>query len=161
MTAPAQLLLAVLDTNVYVSGVILSRGAPFELLEAWRRQEYILATSEAILTEIERVLRYPHLHDRYHLAEDDVTGLVASLRADALVVAGAYEVSGVSPDPDDDKFLACALEAQADCIVTGDPHSLNLKHYQRIAILTPVNFLSRLTSTATGGEADTAEDTER
>ncbi len=55
-----------------------------------------------------------------------------------------YEVSGVSPDPDDDKFLACALEGQADYIVTGDPHLLNLKQYHGINILKPYEFLKRI-----------------
>jgi putative PIN family toxin of toxin-antitoxin system len=138
------LLRAVLDTNVYISGTILSRGTPFEVLEAWRRYEYILVTSEAIIAEIERVLRYPRIRDRYAIAEEDIARLTASLRADALVISGAYEVSGISSDPDDDKFLACALEAQANCIVTGDSDLLVLECYQGIDILKPHKFLQRL-----------------
>jgi len=118
---------AVLDTNVYVSGTLLSRGAPFELLEAWRQQRYILVTSEAILAEIERVLRYPRIRKRYSITAQDAARLIESLRADALVVPGDVEVSRACDDPDDDdKFLARALEAQAGCIVTGDPHLLSL-----------------------------------
>lgn len=135
---------AVLDTNVYVSGTILSHGAPFEVLEAWRRQAFILIASEPILAEIERVLRYPCIRDRYTITEQDVARLLASLRTDALVVPGDLEVSAVSPDPDDDKILACALEAQADCIVTGDPHLLTLGRYRGVEILTPHEFLERL-----------------
>ena len=78
------LLRAVLDTNVYVSGTILSHGIPFEILEAWRRQAYVLITSEAIIAEIERVLHYPRIRDRYTVSEQDVVRLVESLRADAL-----------------------------------------------------------------------------
>jgi len=135
----------VLDTNVYVSGTILSRGASFEILEAWRRQAYTLFTSEAIIAEIERVLHYPHIRDRYAVREQDVARLAASLRADAVVVAGVCKVGGVSSDPDDDKFLACALEAQAGCIVTGDADLLSLGRYQGIDVLRPREFLERLT----------------
>jgi putative PIN family toxin of toxin-antitoxin system len=138
------LLRAVLDTNVYVSGTILAHGTPFEILEAWRRQAYVLIISEAIIAEIERVLHYPRIRDRYTVSEEDVVRLVESLRADALVVPGDCEVSGVSSDPDDDKFLACALEAQADCIITGDPDLLDLGRYQGIDILKPREFLERL-----------------
>lgn len=138
------LLRAVLDTNVYVSGTILSRGTPFALLETWRRQAYILVTSEAIIVEIERVLRYPRIRDRYAASEQDIERLVESLRTDALVVPGDYKVSGVSSDPDDDKSPACALEARADCIVTGDPDLLDLGRYQGIDILKPHEFLERL-----------------
>lgn len=137
-------LCAVIDTNIFVSGTILSRGTPFEVLEAWRRQDYVLVTSEAIIAEIERVLRYPRIRDRYAITDQDVVKLLASLRTDAWVVPGDYEVAGVSIDPDDDKFLACALEAQADYIVSGDPHLRNLKQYQGIDILSPYAFLERL-----------------
>ena len=141
---PASLMRAVLDTNVYVSGTILSRGVPYELLQAWREQRFVLVTSEAILAEIERVLRYPRIRKRYTVTAQDVTRLIASLRADALVVPGDYEVRGASADPDDDMFLACALEAQAECVVTGDSHLLELGQYHGIEILTPREFLDRL-----------------
>jgi putative PIN family toxin of toxin-antitoxin system len=134
----------VLDTNIYVSGTILSHGAPFEVLEAWRRQAYILLTSEAIIAEVERVLRYPHIRDRYGISDEDVRRLIASLRTDALVVPGVYEVRGVVADPDDDKFVACALEGQADCIVTGDTDLLDLVRYRGIDVLRPSEFLKRL-----------------
>jgi len=138
------ILKVVLDTNVYVSGTILSRGTPFEVLEAWRRQAYILVTSKAIIAEIERVLRYPRIRDHYAIAEQDIARLVESLRADALIVPGDYQVAGVCADPDGDKFLACAVEAQADCIVTGDPDLLALSQYRGIAILKPHEFIERL-----------------
>ena len=143
---PAALVRAVLDTNVYVSGTILSRGVPWEVLEAWRQNEFILVTSKAILAEIERVLRYPRIRRRYSVTAQDLARLMDSLRADALVVPGEVEISRTSDDPDDDKFLACALEAQAECIVTGDPHLLSLGSYHGIAILTPREFLERLSS---------------
>jgi putative PIN family toxin of toxin-antitoxin system len=136
----------VLDTNVYVSGTILSYRTPFEILQAWRRHEYVLVTSEAIIAELERVLRYPRIRDRYTIGEEDIVRLVTSLRADALVVPGDYQLSGVSPDPEDDKFLACALEAQANCIVTGDPDLLVLKCYTGVDILQPREFLQRVRS---------------
>jgi putative PIN family toxin of toxin-antitoxin system len=144
----ASLVRAVLDTNVYVSGTILARGTPFEVLEAWRHQRFILVTSEAIIMEIERVLRYPRIRKRYAVTAEDIARLVASLRADALVVPGDYEVSGISDDPDDDQFLACALEGQADCIITGDPHLLDLGQYHGIKIITPRDFLGQLYSAA-------------
>jgi len=52
---------------------------------------------------------------------------------------------GVLPDPDDDKFLACALEAQVDCIVTCDADVLSVGRYRGIDVLRPREFLERLT----------------
>jgi putative PIN family toxin of toxin-antitoxin system len=91
-------------------------------------------------------LRYPRIRKRYSVTAQDAARLIESLRADALVVPGHVEVSRASDDPDDDKFLACALERQAECIVTGDPHLLNLGPYHGIAIITPREFLGRLVS---------------
>jgi len=142
MSETAPLLRAVLDTNVFISGTILSRGVPYSILEVWRRSDYILVTSEAIIAEVERVLHYPHIRDHYGITDGDVEKLITSLRTDALVIAGNYEVRGVSADPDDDKFLACALEAGADCIVTGDPDLLDLGQYQRVNILSPRAFIN-------------------
>jgi putative PIN family toxin of toxin-antitoxin system len=98
---------AVVDTNVLVSGVIALHGAPRRILEAWHAGQFTLVTSEAIIAEVARVLRYPRIRDRYNLAEDDVKTVVDSLKADTEVVAGLYEVRR-SADPADDMFLACA-----------------------------------------------------
>ena len=48
----------------------------------------------------------------------------------------------VTRDPDDDRVLACALAAQADLIVSGDAHLLDLKSYQRIPIVTATAALA-------------------
>ena len=47
-------------------------------------------------------------------------------------------------DPDDDHVLACAIAAQADFIVSGDRHLLDLKEYQGILIVTSVEAVNRL-----------------
>jgi len=132
------------DTNIFVSGTILSYGVPFEILRSWQRQEFILVTSEAIISEIQRVLRYPRIRNKYSVTEEDIWRLMTSLHKDAIVTSGSYEVRGVPSDPDDDKFLACALEAQADYIVTGDPDLLSLKYYHGVNIINPKDFLENL-----------------
>ena len=138
------LLMVVPDTNIFVSGTILSYGVPFEILRSWQRQEFILVTSEAIISEIQRVLRYPRIRNKYSVTEEDIWRLMTSLHRDAIVTLGSYEVRGVPSDPDDDKFLACALEAQADYIVTGDPDLLSLKYYHGVNIINPKDFLENL-----------------
>lgn len=47
----------------------------------------------------------------------------------------------IANDPDDDKFLACAVAAKASAIISGDPHLLALGSYRGIRIMTPVQFL--------------------
>jgi len=53
-------------------------------------------------------------------------------------------VEVVKEDPDDNRILECALAAGADIIVSGDGHLLGLPAYERIAILTPREFLRTL-----------------
>ena len=49
----------------------------------------------------------------------------------------------VCDDPDDDKFLACALAGEAEAIVSGDKHLLALSGYQRIPVTRPAEFLDK------------------
>ena len=69
--------------------------------------------------------------------------LAYSLRSDAVVVGERYQVQR-SPGPEDDMFLACALEGRAEFIVSGDPHLLNLKEYYSTRIVTPRQFADLL-----------------
>jgi len=50
----------------------------------------------------------------------------------------------IAADPDDDQVLACAVAAKARWLVSGDAHLLALKHYKRIAFLTPTVAARRL-----------------
>lgn len=134
---------AVVDTNVIVSGVIAPHGAARRILEAWHAGRFTLVTSEAIIAEVARVLRYPRIRDRYDLTEDDVTAVVDSLRTDAEVVAGLYEVRR-STDPADDMFLACALEGYAEYVVSGDRHLLDIGSYHGVLIAMPRQFAAVL-----------------
>jgi hypothetical protein len=134
---------AVIDTNVLVSGVIAPHGAPRRVLEAWHAGGFALITSEAIIAEARRVLRYPRICGRYRLTEGDIVAVVDSLRNDAEVVAGLYEVRK-SVDPTDDVFLACALEGRAEYVVSGDAHLLEIGTYQGVLIVTPRQFMAIL-----------------
>lgn len=141
---------AVIGTNVLVSGVIAPHGAPRRILEAWHAGQFTLITSEAIIAEVTRVLHYPRIYDRYNLTEDDVAAVVDSLRTEAEVVAGLYEVRR-STDPADDMFLACALEGRAEYVVSGDTHLLEIGFYHTVLVVTPRQFAAVLAAEKQGG----------
>ena len=65
------------------------------------------------------------------------------LRAFAEFVSGIPEQGQISSDRDDDFVLVCAIDGEADYIVSGDPHLLDLKTYKRIPILSPREFAER------------------
>lgn len=60
------------------------------------------------------------------------------------LVAGDYEVAGASKDPDDDKYIAAAIEGRAGFLVAGDSDPLALREYGGIRIVSPRIFYDLL-----------------
>ena len=135
----------VLDTNVIVSGLLSRKGAPAQVLDAWRERRFLLVASPAIVAEVSAALHYPHIRHKYVLVEADNQEILALLEHDALLVPGNSDVAGSVPlDAKDEMFLACAVDGQVDMIVSGDHHLLELGAYRDIPIITVRQFLERL-----------------
>jgi predicted nucleic acid-binding protein len=60
-----------------------------------------------------------------------------------IVTTDLYQTDRIKADPTDNKFLACALEAKADYIVSGDNHLLSLKHFHGIQIVDAKTFIKK------------------
>jgi uncharacterized protein len=133
---------AVLDTNVLVSGVIAS-GYSAEILDAARRETIQLVTSSHLLEEFSEVISRRHIARKYPKAAENAEVLLDFLRAFAILVAGIPGEEAISPDRDDDFVLACAIDGKVDCIVSGDPHLLDLESHRGIPIWTPKEFVLR------------------
>lgn len=139
---------AVLDTNVLVSGLISPSGPPGLLIAAWRRKEFELVVSPAILAELGEVLQRDKIRRYYERADRDAAEkYLAGLRRFATLVPGDADVRGACADPEDEKFLAAALEAGAAYLVSGDDHLLDLGQYRGIEIVRPAEFLVQLRRT--------------
>ena len=136
----------VVDTNVLVSALIQPRGVPAQILSY--TSDFCLVTTDEILAELKRVLDYPRIRKKYALTDQLIEKYVLNLRQDSIVIEISQLVVGASEDPDDDKFLVCAEESDADYIVSGDPHLLTLEKFKGIPILTPRQFLDSLSSMA-------------
>lgn len=142
------MLRVVLDTNQFVSSVLVRHGLPAQVLDAWKQRQFILIVSPAIIAEIRSTLDYPRLRRKYPITDDDVEGLVTLLTHDAVVVPGITSVSGVIPDdPTDERVLACAVEGGANLIVSGDRHLRELGEFKGIVIVTARQLLERLAET--------------
>jgi uncharacterized protein len=139
------MLRVVIDTNVIVSGILSRSGAPAELLDAWRERRYLLLSSPAIIAEVQAVLKYPRIREKYHLSDEEINLTMALLEHEALLLPGEANVAGSVPaDPKDEMFLACALDGQADLIVSGDHHLLELGAFRDIPIINARQFLDQL-----------------
>ena len=139
------MLKAVIDTNVLISAVLSKSGTPAEILNRWRKRLFIVATSETAIQEAQRVLDDLGSRGRYDLPSGEISKFIQLLRKEAQFVSGQIAVSGIIPqDETDEIFLAIALEVNADVIVSGDKHLLELGKFNNIPILTPRQFLDLL-----------------
>ena len=126
----------VVDTNVLISGIFFS-GPPLRVLQAWRDGLVTLVVSPEILAEYQRVggtlaAQYPDV---------DFNSFIELVTIHAEIVAATPLETPVCIDPDDDKFLTCALAARAKIIVSGDKHLVNISSFQGIEIFTPRGFV--------------------
>jgi len=135
---------AVLDTNQFVSGIIMKKGASRQLLQAWRKSAYMLITSQEILEELYRVFQYPRIVKNYHLTEKDISSLFNLIQAEAVVLSTTPKIDVIKEDPADNKILSCAIEAKADYIVSGDKHLKNIGEFKEIGIVSAREFLDIL-----------------
>jgi len=135
---------AVLDANVFVSAAVRPEGPPGQIIARFLRDgAFEIVMSQAILHEVLRVLTYPKVRKYIR------PGLDAELWFEDIVilshlVAGEHEIEGASRDPDDDKYIAAAIEGRAGFVVAGDADLLDLKEYDGIRIVSPRVFLDLL-----------------
>lgn len=134
----------VLDTNVFLSGVLSPGRAPANILDLVLSGKFKLVFSPQVIQEIQRVTRYPgivKLMKKRQLTREELEDAILKILRISTITSGAVKVQGVCSDPEDDMFLSCALEGEADYIISGDKHLLNLKTYQGIKIMAPGDFL--------------------
>ncbi len=135
---------AVLDANVFVSGILNGKGYPGRILAAWRDERFYLVISEAILEEVSRVLRYPKIAARHRWNDAQIQVFIEDLSHLAILTTGELNLSVIADDPPDNRYLECAVEGAAGYLVSGDHHLLNLAHYGGIEILAPRAFVELL-----------------
>ncbi len=134
----------VLDANVLISAVISPRGAPAQILRIWEQQEpeFELVISPPILEEVERVVHYPRIQEKYNLVEEHIGRFLKLIGSSATRVEASAQLIVIKEDPSDNRYLECAAESGASYIVTGDDHLLKLKECKGVIILKPAEFLA-------------------
>ncbi len=128
----------VLATNVLVSGIFFS-GPPSAILRGWRQGRFRLCLTPPVLQEYAGVAA--RLGRRF--PEVDITPLIEVIAVESVMHAPAPLERQVCADPEDDMFVAAAIAAGAEVIVSGDRHLLDVSGYQGILVLTPRGFVER------------------
>jgi len=130
----------VLDTNVLVSA-LLFKGSLSKMVDLWKAGRIKPVFSQDTFQEFKMVLTYP----KFALTPKEILIL---LEEEVLpyfeVVKVIKEVKRTCRDPEDDKFLSCALASGAAFIVTGDDDLLILNQFQTVKIIKPIEFINYL-----------------
>src|SRR5215469_16584736 len=131
----------ILDTNVLLSGLLLSQGAPAKLLEAWERKLFTLVACDALIAELRDVASRPFFRAR--LRASAVELLAAGLR-DFCFFCQDLPSGPTAPDPKDSYLLALAEASAAEFLVTGDKELQSLKHHKSTRIVSPAAMIEVL-----------------
>ena len=126
----------VVDTNIFVSSFF--GGNPRKIIDLWKKGEISLCLSKDILDEYVDVLERIGLEDEREIEE--LLSLFAK-GINIIFTTKTPKIKVVKEDPDDDKFIECAIALKAEVIITGDKALKAIKEYLGIKILTPQQFL--------------------
>lgn len=125
----------IVDTNVLISGIFFA-GLPERLLRLWRDRQIKLIASSEIFYEYAEVIR--RLGKKYPAI--DTSDIIDLLAVELEMVKSRKLRESVCRDPDDDKFIACALSAKVEIVVTGDKDLLDLTTYKGVRFLSLAKF---------------------
>ncbi len=125
------------DTNVFISSFF--GGNPRKIIDLWKSGQITLCLSRAIIDEYVEVLRRMGLQNERELEE------LLSLFAHGfhvLFTAKTPNLKIIEKDPDDDKFIECAVALNSKFIISGDKALQDIKNYMGIKIQSPKQFLN-------------------
>jgi putative PIN family toxin of toxin-antitoxin system len=132
---------AVVDTNVFVSALLVDVGTPAAVLRSWRRGEFDVVTSPELMAELRTVLDRPARSTRLR---NSPLELLLRLEVAAFEVHPGERIEVIADDPSDNRLLEAGVAGDADFIVSGDGHLLSLGSYGGVAIVTPARFAAIL-----------------
>lgn len=127
------------DTNVLISSTFWN-GNSNNIIELVENNKIELILSEEIIEEFIKVLNYKEIQGKIKDKNLEMKRSVEKIVSISKIVIPKLKIN-ISEDPDDNKILECAVEGEADYVISQDNHLLKLKEYNGIKILTPKEFL--------------------
>ena len=127
----------VIDTNVVVSGTFFG-GAPRAVIEAVADKAVTAYATVEIVDEYNEIVDEMIRRKQGRLSSGILSPFIRNLK----MIQTQSKISA-SRDPDDDKFLECAVDSRALYIVSGDKDLLVLEKYRDVEIITAAEFLKR------------------
>ena len=128
----------ILDTNVFISGIFFA-GPQSQTLKAWENQRLQIVLSSQILSEYQRVAE--ELSSKYKTV--NITPVIDLITIHSEFIDTQGINISVCEDPDDNKFLECAVASSCRIIISGDKHLLELTGYEKINVLNARTFVEK------------------
>ena len=129
----------VLDTNIVVSGLLQSQGNPAQVLTLVLSGAIQVCHDERILAEYAEVLARP----RFKFDPQRVREVLTKLEMDGLPIIATNQRDLNLPDADDEPFLAVALAASVDFLVTGNLSDYPPDKRRGCPVVSPAVFMER------------------
>ena len=127
----------VIDTNVIISALLFG-GLPGELINLWKANRIVPFVTKEIIEEYLHVLAYP----KFELSAKEIDYILYwEILPYFEVVAQNPGKNIVHTDPSDDKFIHCAINGNAEFIISGDEHLLSLRSVKNVRIVNPSEFM--------------------
>ena len=126
----------VVDTNVFISSFF--GGNPRKIIDLWKTGEIVLCLSRPIVDEYVEVLSRLGLQNEGELKE--LLDIFAK-GLNVLFSATTPSLNVIEEDPDDNKFIECAVALKSSYIISGDKHLKSIGDYMGVHIVTPTEFL--------------------
>jgi len=130
------MLKVVIDTNVFISSFF--GGVPRKIIDLWKDGKITLCLTQAIIEEYIEVLNRLGLEDKNEIA--NLMQLFAE-GYNSIFTSNTPDLDVVKDDPDDNKFLECAVALDSKIIISGDNHLKDIIKYIDIKIMAPKEFI--------------------
>jgi len=127
----------VIDTNIFISGFGWD-AKPEEVLKLLKQKRIINYISLEILNELKRVVSYPKLK----FSDQLQNRILEFVFFYSEVIEPTEHISHITKDPEDNKFLECAIAARAEFLISGDSHLISIAEYRAVKIVDAATLLN-------------------
>jgi putative PIN family toxin of toxin-antitoxin system len=128
----------VIDTNVVASAIFFG-GKPKEVIDRVMTNQIDAYASADILEEYSETVEY--LKDKFPGKKPKIPLIDIEAKCRVINVSARIDVCR---DPDDNKFIECAIDSKCYYVISGDKDLLTVKEYDGIEIVTVAEFLEIL-----------------
>ena len=129
----------VIDTNIFISSFF--GGLSRKVIDEWENGKILLCLSQEIIEEYIEVLNRLGLKD---ILEIKKLIKLFTEGYNSIYTSKTPDINIVYDDPDDNKFIECAVALDCKVIISGDKHLRKIKKYVDIEIQSPKEFLDKM-----------------